>query len=84
MSGQRSKDKMMNQSLSQIVEEETRGRQSRSKLSQLNQVEPKQSSQVVTRKPTPRRSLRGEPDADSKPAKRDAKASPSLNKRKQS
>lgn len=74
---------MLNQSLSQNVEEETRGRQSRSKLSLVNQIEQKPSSQLATRKPTPRRSTRGEPADEPKATKKETKAS-LRNSRKQS
>ena len=78
-----SKEKILNQSLSQNVEEMTRGRQSRSKLSQRSQKE-QTASLVATRKPTPRRSTRGAPEEVEKVAKKDLKATARSSSRKQS
>lgn len=68
-----SKEKILNQSLSQNVDEMARGRQSRSKLSQRSQKE-QTASLVATRKPTPRRTTRGAPEGPANVSKKDLKA----------
>lgn len=62
----------------------TRGRPSKSKLSQRSQKEQKTPSLVAARKPTPRRSSRGAPEEVEKLSKKDLKALAKLSQKKSS